>query len=171
MNPIEGFLGRGDRVLDLGAGTCHVCDALRKQGIDVTPVDVRDRSYFPQISPILYDGVRIPFPDGHFDVTLILTVLHHTRNQEEIIREAMRVSRRLIIIEDVYVNFFDKYLTFLFDSIGNLEFRGHPHANRTEEEWCSLFGGLGLHVKEMKSQRADLVFRQRLFLLEKTGWA
>jgi SAM-dependent methyltransferase len=164
---LEELLRTGDRIIHIGAGTCHICSALQDRGFDVTPVDIRNRSYFTQISPIIYDKTRIPYPDNHFDVAMILTVLHHVRDQEGILREAMRVSKRLIVIEDVYANLFGKYLTFFLDSIGNLEFRGHPHSNRMESEWRSFFEGLGLRVNWTKNRKNFLWFQHCMFLLEK----
>lgn len=166
-NQIIGMLRDGERVLDLGAGTCHICSALKTKGMDVTPVDIKNRSYFPEISPMLFDGETIPFADNEFDVTLLIAVLHHARNQSKLVAEAMRVSRRLLVVEDVYDNSFMKYVTFFFDSVGNLEVIGHPHGNRTSKEWHRFFEGMGLTVRELSAQRMSLVYKNALFLVER----
>jgi SAM-dependent methyltransferase len=155
-----------DRVIDIGAGTCYVCKELEIRGIDVTPIDIKNKSMVNEIRPIVYDGSNIPFPNNHFDVALILTVLHHTINQEEIIREAKRVAKRLIIMEDVYENRLERYLTYFFDCIGNFEFKGHPHSNRTDQGWLKLFDKLGLRVMSRTKTNSVFVFTHATYCLE-----
>ena len=113
--------------MDIGSGTCNVCEILSKKGYEITPLDVHDLSFVNNIKPVIYDGNKIPYANNKFDQTLILTVLHHTPNPEKILQEAKRVSKRIIIIENVYSNWLHKYLTYFFDSLLNLEFIGHPH--------------------------------------------
>jgi demethylmenaquinone methyltransferase/2-methoxy-6-polyprenyl-1,4-benzoquinol methylase len=38
-------------------------------------------------------GETLPFPDGTFDRVLIVDALHHFRNQEDAIRESLRVLK------------------------------------------------------------------------------
>ncbi len=80
--------------------------------------------------PVIYDGPKLPWPDNHFDAVLLLTVLHHVADPESVLREACRVGGRIIIIEDVYATRAQKRLTFLLDSLFNLDFRGHPTPTR-----------------------------------------
>lgn len=68
-----------------------------------------------------------------------MTVLHHTKNPQKIIEEALRVAKRVIIIEDIYNTSFEKYKTFMLDSIFNFEFFTHPHSNKTDIEWKNYF--------------------------------
>ncbi|MCH2440074.1 MAG: class I SAM-dependent methyltransferase [Candidatus Poseidoniia archaeon] len=42
------------------------------------------------LDPVIFDGKQIPFEDDAFDLAIVLTVLHHTSNPEEVLREAMR---------------------------------------------------------------------------------
>lgn len=143
IHQFEQYLKKGDRLLDIGSGTCNIVDTLQKTGYDVTALDIDNLSFIPAITPELYDGKKIPYPDKHFDVSLIITVLHHTTNSEQIIKEAARVASKIIIIEDIYANNIQKYLTYFLDSLLNLEFRGHPHANRTDQAWKELFLSYG----------------------------
>ncbi len=62
----------GRRVLDLGGGEGYVAAALRRRtDARVCAVDVGPsrRASAPYVS---YDGVRLPFPAGVFDTTLLL---------------------------------------------------------------------------------------------------
>jgi len=98
---------------------------------------------------------------------LLLTVLHHTPNPKEILKEASRVSKRVIIIEDIYSNLVQKYLTFFTDSLVNFEFRGHPHSNKSVSEWNKLFNELNLKIIHEEINQVYGLFNQALFVVEK----
>ena len=159
------FLRPGDRILDLGSGPGSVCRLLRTQGFAVTPVDVQDVALDPRARPQLYDGHRLPFPDGAFDVALVLTVLHHTREPATVLAEAGRVAARVIVIEDVYASTPQKYLTWWADSLFNLEFIGHPHVNRTDAAWREHFAALGWRLVQSRGRRIAGFFRQQTYVL------
>ena len=164
---IEGCLSTADAVLDIGSGTCNVCEILRAQGFDVVPVDVRNLSFVDSITPVLYDGKTLPFADDRFDVGLLITVLHHTPDPEAVVREAARVCWRLVIIEDIFKNRPHKYLTFFMDSLLNLEFAGHPHTNKSDAQWREAFDRLSLVVADAKYQQSFGVFTHATYLLER----
>jgi SAM-dependent methyltransferase len=164
---IEAHLRRGVQLLDLGAGHGGLCKALRANGFEVLPVDVKDGSFFEDVRPVLYDGVKLPFPDAHFDTTLLITVLHHTPDPELVLREAMRVSaHRLVVMEDIYSNPLQRYLTYFTDSLVNLEFHGHPHTNRSDAEWRATFARLGWEIESSESFRTLIFFRQVIYVLQ-----
>ena len=160
------YLNKEDNILDIGAGTCNICAVLRRKEFQITPLDVSNLSFVDDIKPIIYDGQKIPFDDDSFDVSLILTVLHHTPDPRQIIKEAKRVSKKIIIMEDIYTNVFHKYATFFLDSLLNFEFKGHPHTNKSDREWKILFKELGLRPKATKYRRSFLVFKQAVYYLE-----
>jgi 2-polyprenyl-3-methyl-5-hydroxy-6-metoxy-1,4-benzoquinol methylase len=140
------FLHNKDKILDLGCGECIHSKQLKDQGYNVTSVDVRARSNFPDITPIIYDGKRLPFANNEFDVCLIIAVLHHTPSPEAVLKEAIRVSKRLIIREDIYSNVLQKWYALYLDSLLNKEFFGHPHTNKNDSEWRDSFKNLGLQL-------------------------
>ncbi|MFH1451515.1 MAG: class I SAM-dependent methyltransferase, partial [bacterium] len=146
VKEIRSFLSKNSKILDIGSGTCNICEVLRKNGHDVTPLDIQNLSFTDSIRPILYDGIKIPFDDDKFDISLIITVLHHTAEPDKILEEAARVSKQIIIIEDIYTNVIHKYLTYFFDSLLNLEFVGHPHTNKSDKQWKVTFNELGLKL-------------------------
>src|SRR5919108_3625942 len=98
------FLNKDEKILDLGCGQCIHSKLLKDHGFDVTSVDVKARSIYPDITPIVYDGKTLPFKDNEFDTCMLIAVLHHTPDPELVIKEAMRVSQKLIIREDIYSN-------------------------------------------------------------------
>ena len=164
---IEGYLARDDRILDLGCGSCNISEILRARGLDVTPVDVRNSSFVDAITPLIYDGRALPFPDDRFDVGLLITVLHHIRDPESVLREARRVCRRLVIVEDVYKNRLHKYFTFVMDSIANGEYFGHPHSNKSDAQWRAVFDRLGLRLLHAAYQQSCVVFSHATYHLER----
>lgn len=157
----------GDRILDVGAGTCNMVELLREREFAATGLDVSDISYVPGIEPVLYDGAHMPFEDNTFDVALILTVLHHARDPVQVVREARRVAKRLIIIEDVYKNWFHKYVTWFWDSLLNLEFIGHPHTNKDDAGWRRLFDELDLNLVGWQERWSFGFMWQVTYLLER----
>lgn len=166
LTRIRNYLRSGDRILDIGAGAGSVCILLEAEGCNVTPLDVEDRTLSEQIKPVIYDGITIPYSEKSFDTALLLTVLHHTQDPLTILSEAKRVATNVIIIEDIYTNTFQRYLTYIFDSLFNFEFIGHPHSNKTDTEWKELFDELGLTLKDSRYDRFLLFFKQATYCLE-----
>jgi SAM-dependent methyltransferase len=150
INEITPYFHKGERILTIGAGSCFIDRELLKQGFDVTSLDVKNTSLVKGIDPTIYDGNKIPFKDKEFDVAIIFYVLHHTKDPDQLLLEAKRVARRLFIKEDLYTSSWQKRFVFLVDSILNLEFAGHPHSNRRDEEWRDTFQRLGLRMVESK---------------------
>ena len=164
---ISEYLSPGDKVLDIGTGPGSVCLLMNRRGYNLTPIDVQNRTLSQEIEPEIYDGKKLPYNNSSFDTALILTVLHHTPNPEEILLEAKRVADKIIIIEDIYTNPIQRYLTYFVDSIVNMEFSGHPHSNKSDNEWKEVFLELGLKLKAAKYSRFLLFFRQATYYLEK----
>ena len=167
---VRPFLNPGDRLLDIGSGTCQVAAALIAQGFDVTLLDIVDKSLTPNLHPQLFDGGRLPFPDNAFDVALLLTVLHHIPRPDDTLAEARRVAARLIIIEDVFASPAEKWVTWIGDSWLNLEIFGHPHANRSDPAWRATFERLGLRVLQTHQRLTwffPFRFRHATYLLSR----
>ena len=135
---ISEYLSLKDKILDIGTGPGSVCLLMNREGYNLTPVDVIDQTLSSELIPEIYDGKKLPYNNSSFDTALILTVLHHTSNPEKVLSEAKRVSKKIIIIEDIFINPIQKYLTFFVDSIVNLEFISHPHSNKSDNGRNSL---------------------------------
>lgn len=155
-----------DRHIEIGSGPGSVLSVLRKQNYFVDGLDVADNGYRETLRPTVYDGETIPFSNKSYDTALLLTVLHHTRDPDDILREASRIAKKIVIIEDVYDNRVMEYLTKAFDSLMNLEFFGHPHSNRTDAEWRHSFSELGLNLTHSTLHRVGGIFKQAIYVLE-----
>lgn len=163
---LEQYINDDEKILDIGAGTCNVCKILIERGYKVNPIDIKNWSLVEGINPIIYDGNHLPFNKDKFEVTLILFVLHHSLDPENVLREASRVSKHIIVWEALYTTKTNETITHIFDSLITLNFKEHPHNNKNDKEWRSLFKNLGLKLKDVKFYRF-LTTKQALYYLEK----
>ena len=160
------FLTKEESVLEVGSGNGALAKLLGQEGMKLSALDIEHKSLFRDVNVRVYDGQKFPFNDRQFDVCQLITMLHHTTNTEELIREAKRVSNRIIIMEDVYESPFQKYITWVTDSFVNWEFYGHPHTNRTDIEWKKLFEKNGLKLEKAEYYRFLLFFKQVTYVLK-----
>ncbi len=168
---ISPYINKKSKILDIGTGTGFVAlGVMKNKNKNVTCVDVRLNPLNKQ-KVIIYDGKKLPFPDGSFDTSMIIAVLHHCKNPSKILDEAIRVSiKKIIIMEDLFESPIEKWLTLIEDSIVNWEFRGHPHSNKTEDDWIKVFKKKNLdvlHFEKFKLVCAGFPFRLGIFILEK----
>ncbi|MGF1544722.1 MAG: class I SAM-dependent methyltransferase [Parvularculaceae bacterium] len=161
------FAPAGARALEVGSGPGCVVEALRTRGVAVTAVDVRDTAYAANVAPLLYDGEALPFADDAFDVSLALTTLHHCDDPVRVLSEATRGAPRTVVIEDVYDGPWQRRLTKMADSLVNLEFAGHPHANRDDAGWRDAFAELRRRVVFADRKPYFGLFAQALYVLER----
>lgn len=161
------FLKEGSSILDIGAGTCNVAELLTENNLSITPLDIADKSVVGNMRPIIYDGAKLPFKDDSFDTALLITVLHHTKDPESILKEARRVARRIIVMEDIYTSRTQKYATWAMDSVLNLEFLGHPHTNKTDSEWNEVFQKLGLKKQNQQTHPFWKFFLSATYVLDR----
>lgn len=164
---IAPHLNRGGYILDIGSASCTVTEKVRSLNFNVVPLDVQNYSIVEGLSPTLYDGDRMPFKDNQFDTSLILFVLHHTHDPEKILTEAMRVSKKIIVFEDIVLSPIHKMITSTADMLINLEFFNQPHTNKSDSEWLALFHNLDLKLLHREYQNYGIVFRHAMYVVEK----
>ena len=138
-----------------------------EQDLKVFPLDIENFSIVDTVSPTIYDGHRMPFKDDQFDTSLILFVLHHTYDPTELLIEAKRVSKKIIVFEDIVTSSTHKFLTAALDSLLNLEFYDQPHTNKRDEEWRTLFRHLGLKLLDQEYRTSAVIIRHAMYFLEK----
>lgn len=152
--------------IDIGSGNGMVAHYLQEKKYQITALDVADLSIHKNIKTIVYDGQKMPFKNKEFNTGLILTVLHHTDNPEAILKEAQRVCKRLIIIEDIYNNIIQQYMTYAMDTIVNFGHSNMTYQNKNDIEWKTTFKQLGLKVVSEKQKSVLFFFRQVTYVLE-----
>ncbi|MBU0530147.1 MAG: methyltransferase domain-containing protein [Candidatus Aenigmatarchaeota archaeon] len=138
------------KVLSIGCGEGKMENLLRKRkGIQVEGVEVT--KYKNSHIPVrMFDGKKIPAGNKAFDNTLFVYVLHHSNNMEELLTEAIRVSKdNIIILDHVYNNTVSKSLLGFYDYASNLWYRMPiPYNFLKMGEWRSLFNRLDVEVEE-----------------------
>ena len=102
-------LARGERVLDLAAGTATSSAALARSGAQVVGCDfslgmlrVGARAAHQGVRLVAGDALRLPFADAAFDAVTISFGLRNTADPDLALREMLRVTRpggRLVVCE------------------------------------------------------------------------
>lgn len=159
---------KGVKILDVGLGMGTLARLMMRGGYMVTGIDVDNTSLYPEIRPVLYDGKKMPFRRKEFDTATIICVLHHCSDQVQVLSEAVRVAKKVIVIEDTYRNRLERIFISLRDQIENWEF--YPHEYRSWNEWRALCIDMGWKVKQIRSWSSwdfgILYGRQTLFTVE-----
>jgi len=163
---IAAYLNADDAIVELGSGMGGVVQVLRQLGHGVTAIDVKNTSVRADLAPAIYDGADLPYKDQTVDVCLLLTVLHHCPDPDQVLAEAIRTAKRVIIIEDIYSNNLQRKLTHWADSLLNWEFRNHPHSNRSDSEWRDSFREQNMQLTYAKKRRVALIFNQVTYVLD-----
>ncbi|HEY8174818.1 MAG TPA: class I SAM-dependent methyltransferase [Gemmatimonadaceae bacterium] len=168
------LLPRDASVLDVGSGdgllARRVLDArgdLRITGVDVLR---RDASHIPVE---VFDGSRLPYGDGQFDVVMMIDVLHHAAKQDVLLEETVRVAKHAIVIKDHVVKG-----PFAWDTLRFMDWLGNarhgvalPYSYWTEEQWRQQFARLQLRAVVMRNKLglypwpASLIFERGLHFI------
>ncbi len=155
----KGWLRNGQSVLDIGCGNGVVTEELQKlfnvsiTGTDI--VDIRERFVFPFK---FCEENRLPFADKSFNVVMFNSTLHHCKNWQEVIKEALRVADTVVVFEakpSPLMKTYDYLVNKLIycDGIEKGEFR-------TPEEWRE-------RLKDYQVQMRNLSFFNFSFEVKK----
>jgi len=159
-------LNKNEKSLDIGCGNGMITHTLRQQHFPCTPLDVADLSILPDVKVIVYNGLQMPFQEQEFDTALLLTVLHHTPDPVLVLKETARVSKKIVIIEDIYNNKIQQYMTYAMDTLVNLGHSSMTYQNKSDSEWKVTFDELGLELIEESSKPVLFFFRQATYVLK-----
>jgi SAM-dependent methyltransferase len=134
-------------VLDVGCGDGRLAALLHEKRPDlvVEGIDVlqRDKTWLPIRQ---FDGRAIPANAKSVDLVMFIDVLHHTDDPYALLREAVRVARKSIIIKDHLINGFLAEPTLRFmDRIGNARYGvASPGHYWHQSQWDEAFERLAL---------------------------
>jgi SAM-dependent methyltransferase len=123
-------------VLDFGSGDGFFASHVRQlpQVKRLAPVDVVERKE-SLVVPQLYDGRRLPFDDGAFDLAYAVDVLHHCPDPLHAIDDMARCSSRYLLIKDhTYHTAAGRWTLAVLDELGNRRF-GIPSPYLYQQDW------------------------------------
>lgn len=134
------------RALDFGSGDGWMAAQLLESGLvrEITGVEVLERPD-ALLTPIVYDGTRLPFEDRSFDLVYAVDVVHHTPSPGHTLRDALRCCGRTFILKDhTYTRRRTKLVISVLDEIGNRRF-GVRSRYRYQRgwEWLPVIEGEG----------------------------
>ena len=144
------FIEPNSKILDVGAGELYISKLMQDyfKG-KVIGVDVIDYGTNLVEHRTIKDN-ELPFPDKSFDVVTFNNVLHHidVKGQKKILKEAKRVSKKIIIFEDA------KNLTSYFlDFITNRPSMPKALSHKNIREWLGFMHNLGFKTSYHKVKR------------------
>lgn len=182
-------IGPGYSILDVGAGSGifskRVAAAFDAKVTGVDIIDYKD----DDIEIHIFDGKKLPFDDGSFDVVFAAFVLHHDKRHASLVKEMRRVSRKTIIVyEDAYfapwqwlfVCFNDFFSNMVIGSIKALKRTGRlgiikmplPFTFRSIDGWCDFFEAADLRVESVEVRHMAIrPLSKSCFILSKTPGA
>ena len=156
------------RKLDIGCGDCLITSRL----VETTGIDLYDQRKAMHKDFLTYDGKNLPFPDDSFDISLLLFTLHHTDNPARLLKEARRISGKIIVMEDTYVSDFQYRFLCLYDNLTNRMLSRYKRIDLyynflTDKRWKQVFRKLGLKlVRQYHKKYWFLPFTYSVYVLE-----
>ncbi len=164
----------GNKMLDLGAGNGLISEELQECGKQVTLIDVVDYSLGNLPVVIFEQEDKIPLDDNSVDTCLIYLVLHHSDNPERLLKEAVRVTSKRIILMEGYVENDNFAVNGMIDWFINRIVQGVdmnlPLNYRTLDKWQAIFRESGLicqHVDVVGIDQPLAPESHVLFVLDK----
>ena len=163
------FIKKGSKILDLGCGSGIVGITFKDFfGAEIIGVDVKDQRVVDMAFKII-DGKSLPFPENFFDVTLLNYVLHHSEDPSLLLKEAKRVSKKIIIFEDLSEGFLSKVICWFHSLTFNPFFQKQKGllSFKPEKEWEKIFNSLDLLIFQKKRIKSFYPVKKIQFVLSK----
>ncbi|MCY3999585.1 MAG: class I SAM-dependent methyltransferase [Bacteroidetes bacterium] len=147
LRPFIPMINAPLHVLDLGCAEGYLGQQIHDQlGARVILSDIESMNQTTLPHHQLKSG-PLPWPPSHFDVVVLYYVLHHAKDPEALLREALRISNnRVMVVESVYTTSFQLQCLKIIDRIANrLRSFGKMNAQekyldfRSSQQWRKIF--------------------------------
>lgn len=153
------WIESGSKVLDLGGGDGHLGELLTKaKGCKVTVMDLsakaikiaQERGLNAQVGNL---EEKLPFTDNSYEVVILSEVLEHIINSENLIKEASRVSKKMIIGSVPNTGFYKYRRQLLFGHFPCQWFISPTEHLRywTVKDFKKMIADLNLNLKTIKA--------------------
>lgn len=139
-------------LLDIGSGYGYFGDALQEVMPEARIVNADIvNNHLGKTAFILADSRSLPFRDNSFDIVTLFHVLHHTDQSRDVLREAKRVSRdRVVIQEDAVNNPFERLVSWLHIYTWQPEWPLSRITVRNDRDWQKLFEEESFTIKNKR---------------------
>ncbi len=136
-------LPKGSKILDVGCGTAHLSNWIRKKGFEVFGIEPSQKMYelaaanFPDIEIKQAISSDIPYPDNYFDLIVAFEVLRYLDKKENIAtyKEIYRVLKQDRSFFVTQVNLFSTDFYYIFHNLKSvyckITNKIHHHCNFT----------------------------------------
>ncbi len=154
LQQLQAFLAPLDiaNALDFGCGDGYfAAEVGRLSNVGrVLPIDVVARPN-SLVQAQLYDGARLPFDDGDFELSYAIDVLHHCPDPIAAIDDMARCSSRYLLIKDhTYRTPAGKYVLAILDELGNRRFGiPSPYLYQRDWQWVEHIEARGWRRREL----------------------
>jgi len=170
VNVINHFIKKKDRVLDVGCGNGWITEEVRKKtGCQTTGTDILNYLEINMPFKKMKSSGKLPFKSNSFDIVTFVDMLHHVgkEDQERLIREGLRVGKRVIIFE-VKPTVLAKLIDYLINQIHNTEMN-IPLNFRSVDGWKWIFKRIKCKHKVIDVKKPNILYpiKNYIFVVEK----
>lgn len=143
-------LSKARSILDIGCGTGILYEVLQEEGYtgsyvgtDLSPemLEVGRKSH-NGIELRVMDCERLDFDDKSFEIVFMRSVLHHTPDPVEAIKEMKRVAKKTILIAEPLRNIFTELPRYLSKKLTDHFDEDHTHYSITQLQKLLKDGGI-----------------------------
>ena len=165
------YIKEDSNLLDLGCGSGIIGKEFgRFFNSEILGLDIIDNRVI-EIPFRKYDGSNLSFlKDNSYDAVLINFVLHHCQNPIELLKEAKRVTKDIIVI---YENIPEGLMSKMFCYFHGVSFACFFQKNENKgkflkrKEWEEEFEKMGLKVLYSKKVSGLKMMKEHLYILKK----
>ena len=165
------FIKEDSNLLDLGCGSGIIGKEFgRFFNSEILGLDILDNRVV-EIPFRRYDGKNLSFlKDDSFDAVLINFVLHHCQNPIDLLKEAKRVSKEIIVLyENIPEGIWSKIFCYFHGVSFACFFQKNDNQGKflKRKEWEEEFEKLGLKVLYSKKVSGVKLMKEHLYILSK----